>query len=66
MKPKGKRGVAAVKRLGRRYKTGGFQKIEDKAFEFYRKKGYSVARAKKVAKEVAAKVYWGKVHKRGK
>jgi hypothetical protein len=27
LKPKGKRGMAAVKRLGRNYKTGGFDRI---------------------------------------
>ena len=35
MKPKGKRGMAAVKRLGRNYKTGGFAKIAAKAGKRY-------------------------------
>lgn len=35
MKPKGARGMAQVKRLGRNYKTGGFAKIASKAAEKY-------------------------------
>ncbi len=35
MKPKGKRGMAAVERLGRTYKTGGFDKIANKAAKEY-------------------------------
>lgn len=35
MKPKGKRGMAQVKKLGRRIKTGGFAKIAKKAAKEY-------------------------------
>ena len=35
MKPKGKKGMAQVKRLGRDYKTGNFAKIEEKAAKEY-------------------------------
>ena len=35
MEPKGARGMAQVKRLGRNYKTGGFAKIAAKAAEKY-------------------------------
>lgn len=35
MKPKGKRGRAQVKKLGRSYKTGGFKKIAKKAAKKY-------------------------------
>ena len=35
MKPKGKRGMAAVKRLNRTRKTGGFAKIASKAAKKY-------------------------------
>ncbi len=56
LKPKGKRGRAAVKRLGRTYKTGGFNKIAKKAA-----KRYGSAES---GKRVAAAVYWKKV--RGK
>ena len=58
MKPKGKRGVVAVQRLGRNYKTGNFQLIVDRLM----KRGYSKAQATKIA----AKIYWLKVHQRGK
>ena len=56
MKPKGKRGRAAVKRLGRSYKTGGFAKIARKAGKKYGSKA--------AGKRVAASVYWKKVRKR--
>lgn len=56
-KPKGKRGLAAVKRLGRTKKTGGFAKIAAKAAKKYG----SAA----VGKRVAAAVYWSKVRARG-
>ena len=56
-KPKGKRGVAAVERLGRRYKTGNFDKLVAKLM----KRGYS----KEAATKIAAKVYWSKVRNRG-
>jgi hypothetical protein len=35
MKPKGKRGMSQVKRLGRTTKTGGFNKIAKKAAKEY-------------------------------
>jgi len=35
MKPKGKRGRSQVKKLGRNYKTGGFNKIAAKAGKKY-------------------------------
>lgn len=35
MKPKGAKGVAQVKKLGRKYKTGGFNKIAGKAGKEY-------------------------------
>jgi hypothetical protein len=35
MKPRGARGIAQVKRLGRTYKTGGFAKIAAKASKKY-------------------------------
>lgn len=56
MKPKGKRGKAAVKRLGRRYKTGGFAKIARKASRRYGSKA--------AGRRVAASVYWKMVRKR--
>ena len=58
MKPKGKKGRAAVKRLGRNYKTGGFNKIANAAAKEY---GSEAA-----GKRVAGKVYWNKVKKRKK
>lgn len=55
MKPKGKRGRAAVKRLGRNYKTGNFDKIAKKAG----------GGAK--GKRIAGAIYWKKVRaRRGK
>lgn len=56
MKPKGKRGRAAVKRLGRTKKTGGFNKIANKAGKKY---GSSAA-----GKRVAGAIYWKMVKKR--
>lgn len=35
MKPKGKQGMAQVKKLGRTTKTGGFNKIANKAAKSY-------------------------------
>ena len=55
MKPKGARGRAAVKRLGRTQKTGGFAKIERNV----EARGGSKASAAKIA----GAVYWGKVRK---
>ena len=55
-KPKGKRGLAAVKRLGRTYKTGMFEKIARKAAKRYG--------SKEIGKKVAAAIYWAKVRKR--
>jgi len=58
LKPKGKRGRVAVKRLGRTYKTGNFEKIAKKAAKKYG--------SKEAGKRVAAAVYWKKVKKRKK
>lgn len=55
MKPKGARGRAAVKRLGRKSKTGGFNKIAKKAGKEY---GSSAA-----GKRVAGAIYWNMVKK---
>ena len=54
--PKTKRGKAAVKRLGRTKKTGGFAKIAKKAGKKYG--------SKKSGERVAGKVYWNMVKKR--
>ena len=54
--PKTKRGKAAVKRLGRTRKTGGFAKIAKKAAKKYG--------SKKTGKKVAGAVYWKMVRKR--
>ena len=58
MKPKGARGRAAVKRLGRTQKTGGFKKIENKAAKKYGSKA--------AGKRVAGAIYQKMVakHKR--
>jgi uncharacterized membrane protein YqjE len=56
MKPVGARGRAAVKRLGRNYKTGGFAKIAARASKRY---GSS-----SIGKKVAGAVYWAKVRKK--
>ena len=59
MKPKGKMGMVMVKKLGRTKKTGGFDKIADKASKKY---GSKVA-----GKKVAGAVFWAMVNKkRGK
>ena len=52
MKPKGARGRAAVKRLGRTTKTGNFAKIANKAAKEYG--------SKEAGEKVAAAVYWRK------
>ena len=57
LKPKGRRGVVAVKRLGRTYKTGKFKEIMEKAAKRYG--------SKEAGRRVAAKVYWQKVKKGG-
>jgi len=56
LKPKGKRGKAAVKRLGRNYKTGGFNKIANKATKKYGSKA--------AGKRVAGAIYQKMVRKR--
>ena len=56
MKPKGKRGRAMVKKLGRNYKTGMFNKIAKKAAKKY----HSATTGKKIA----GKIYWEKVRNR--
>lgn len=56
MKPKGAEGKAVVKRLGRTYKTGGFNAIENEAAEKYGSKA--------AGQKVAGAVYWNKVKKR--
>jgi len=45
MKPKGKRGRAMVRKLGRTYKTGGFNRIAQKAAKKYG----SIAAGRRVA-----------------
>ena len=55
MTPKGARGRAAVKRLGRTKKTGGFAKIERSV----EAKGGSAESAAKIA----GAQYWKMVHK---
>lgn len=56
-KPKGKKGMAQVKKLGRNYKTGGFNKIAASAGKKY---GSSVA-----GKKVAGAIFQKMVKKRG-
>ena len=56
LKPKGKRGLVAVKRLGRNYKTGVFEQIVEKATKKYG--------SRKAGVRVASKAYWNKVRKR--
>ncbi|MDE2102905.1 MAG: hypothetical protein KGL39_37015 [Patescibacteria group bacterium] len=58
MKPKGKRGKAQVERLGRTYKTGGFEKIEESAAKEYG--------SKKAGEKVAGAVFNKMARKRGK
>lgn len=55
-KPKGRRGSVAVRRLGRRYKTGMFAKIARKAARRY---GSAAA-----GRRVAAAIYWKKAGRR--
>lgn len=55
LKPKGKRGRAMVKKLGRTYKTGMFEKIARKAAKKYG--------SKEAGKRVAAAIFWKKVRK---
>lgn len=57
LKPKGKKGMAQVKKLGRSYKTGGFAKIAAKAGKEY---GSKTAGAK-----VAGAIFQKMVAKRG-
>lgn len=54
-KPKGKKGKAMVAKLGRRYKTGMFEKIAKKAARKYK--------SAKIGKRVAAAIFWKKVRK---
>jgi len=56
LKPRGRRGVVAVKRLGRTYRTGKFEEIARKAAKRYG--------SKEAGRRVAAAVYWAKVRKR--
>jgi len=56
LKPRGKRGRVAVKRLGRTYRTGMFEKIAKEAAKRYG--------SEEAGKRVAAAVYWRKVRKR--
>ena len=56
MKPKGARGKASVKRLGRDYKTGGFNQIANSAAKEYGSKA--------AGKKVAGAIYWKKVKAR--
>lgn len=58
MKPKGKKGMAQVKKLGRTFKTGGFDKIAAKAGKEY---GSKTAGAK-----VAGAIFQKMVGARGK
>ena len=56
MKPKGKKGRAMVKKLGRNYKTGNFAKIAKKAAKEYG--------SKEAGQKVAGKIFWKKVRNR--
>jgi hypothetical protein len=56
MKPKGAKGMAAVKRLGRITKTGGFAKIAAKAAKKY----HSASAGAKVAGALYWKMVKGK------
>jgi len=58
MKPKGKRGRAMVKRLGRNYKTGGFKRISESAGKKYG--------SKEAGNRVAGAVYQSLVRKYAK
>lgn len=55
MKPKGKLGMVAVKRLGRTYKTGEFDRIVKATGKKY---------GKEAGKKIAASIYWKKVNNR--
>ncbi|MEM4134598.1 MAG: hypothetical protein QXV73_05315 [Candidatus Micrarchaeia archaeon] len=55
LKPKGKKGRAMVKKLGRTYKTGNFEKIARKVARKYG--------SKEAGKRVAAAIFWKKVRK---
>lgn len=57
MEPKGARGRAAVARIGHKTKTGGFNKIANKAAKEYG--------SKEAGEKVAAAVYWKMAHKHG-
>ena len=57
MKPKGKKGLAMVKKLGRTTKTGGFNKIADAATKEYG--------SKEAGQKVAGSVFWKMVKKGG-
>jgi hypothetical protein len=49
LKPKGVRGMKQVEKIGRRYKTGGFNKIANLATKRYR--------SKKIGNKVAGAVF---------
>lgn len=55
MKPKGAGGRAAVKKLGRTYKTGGFNKIATSAAKQYGSKA--------AGQRVAGAIYQKMIHK---
>jgi hypothetical protein len=55
LKPKGARGRAMVKKLGRNYKSGNFEKIARKAAKEYG--------SKEAGKRVAGAIFWKKVRK---
>jgi hypothetical protein len=57
MKPLGKIGAAAVKRLGRPFKTGMFSKIAASAAKKYG--------SKEAGERVAGAIYWKKAKARG-
>ena len=63
-KPKGKRGLIAVRRLGRNYKTGNFDKIAEKVAESYERRGVPAAKAERIGEATAGKLYWKKVNVR--
>lgn len=58
MKPKGKKGLAMVKKLGRNKKTGGFNKIASAAAKKYGSKA--------AGNRVAGAVFWKMAAKKGK
>lgn len=55
MKPKGKRGRAQVEKLGRSYKTGGFNKIAAKAGKEYGSKSAGEKVAGAIFQKMVAK-----------